>query len=122
LALVEPGGLEQHRAIIGVEANVHLQVRTRAVDHDAALARRSIDLGDIVSGSDLRPDPVGELLAAVGRLAPVPTRGFEEQLAPAFPVQSFTARSRNALLITLTDDSAMAAAAMAGDSNKPKLG
>ena len=37
-------------------------------------------------------------------------------------VHSFTVRKRRALLITLTDDSAIAAAAMAGDSNRPKVG
>ena len=35
---------------------------------------------------------------------------------------SFTRRSRSALLTTLTDDSAMAAAAMIGDSRMPKAG
>ena len=33
-----------------------------------------------------------------------------------------TARSRKALPMTLTEDSAMAAAAMIGESSKPKLG
>lgn len=36
--------------------------------------------------------------------------------------QSFTARSRSALPITLTEDSAMASAAKAGDSSRPKAG
>lgn len=36
--------------------------------------------------------------------------------------QSRSARSRRALAMTLTDDSAMAAAATIGDSNRPKAG
>jgi len=36
--------------------------------------------------------------------------------------QSFIARSRNALAITLTDDSAIASAARAGDSSQPNTG
>ena len=35
---------------------------------------------------------------------------------------TFTVRKRNALPITLTEDSAMAAAATTGESNKPKKG
>ena len=42
-------------------------------------------------------------------------------LAPA-PGQSLTARSRAALPMTLTDESAMAAAAIIGDSRMPRTG
>ena len=42
-------------------------------------------------------------------------------LAPA-PGQSLTARSRAALPMTLTDESAIAAAAMMGESSRPSTG
>ena len=42
--------------------------------------------------------------------------------SPGPDLQSFTARSRSALAITLTEDSDMARAAMAGDSSRPKVG
>jgi hypothetical protein len=47
-------------------------------------------------------------------LAPLPTYGVGSA--------NFTNRSRSALLMTLTDDSAMASAAMMGDSSTPITG
>ena len=50
-----------------------------------------------------------------------PVKGAHERLRTP-PDYSFTPRSRDAFAITLTDDSAMAAAAMIGDSRMPKNG
>jgi hypothetical protein len=53
----------------------------------------------------------------------------ERQILKKFPVdsllagaQSFALRSRSALAMTLTDESAIAAAAITGDSVRPKTG
>ena len=50
-----------------------------------------------------------------------PVKGANERLS-TLPDHSFTPRSRDAFAITLTEDSAMAAAAMIGDSRMPKNG
>ena len=51
-----------------------------------------------------------------------PVEGADDRLWAPSNHHSFTPRSRDAFAITLTDDSAMAAAAMIGDSRMPKNG
>lgn len=50
------------------------------------------------------------------------SRGGHAPARPARIDHNFTARSRAALAITLTEDNAIAAAAMIGDNSKPKIG
>lgn len=51
-----------------------------------------------------------------------PVEGADDRFWPPSGHHSFTPRSRDAFAITLTEDSAMAAAAMIGDSRMPKNG
>ena len=46
----------------------------------------------------------------------------KEETLHALPLYNAVRRNRNALPTTLTDDSAIAAAAMIGDSKMPKVG
>ncbi len=57
-----------------------------------------------------------------GGHGPHDTRRNSNVAAGANHIQSLTALSRRALVITLTDDNAMAAAAIWGDSSQPNTG
>ena len=80
---------------------------------------RSASRADEVAGVDA--DGMGGTFGD-GRMSPFyqPQQLFVE-VTRGVP-SSDTVRSRSALAITLTDDSAMAAAAMTGDSSMPKTG
>ena len=72
-----------------------------------------------IKGLEARPLLAGWVIPLIGTL-PTPSRG--ESGASGVYHSIFTALSRSEFVITLTDDSAIAAAATTGDSSQPNSG
>jgi hypothetical protein len=76
------------------------------------LTRGRVDVADAPFGG----------LRILGGAGPGRDAHCKEETLHALPLYNAVRRNRNALPTTLTDDSAIAAAAMIGDSKMPKVG
>ena len=103
---------------------VHQTVRSLPLDRLRLPARSGSRKGSIFWQHHHTPRSAGRRhlkAARAGCDMMPPVKGANERLS-TLPDHSFTPRSRDAFAITLTEDSAMAAAAMIGDSRMPKNG
>jgi len=88
---------------------------------DLRHARDGFDRADAGRRVNVADAPFGGL-RVLGGAGPGHDARSKEETLHALPLYNAVRRNRNALPTTLTDDSAIAAAAMIGDSKMPKVG